>query len=63
MLDSLSINCEGVLLPLVNKLLWAYGRAEKSKGRIPSRNGGEKKVESERCPVAAEGDRDQNLTW
>ena len=36
---------------LINKLFWAYGRAEKSKTAISSRDGREKKVKSGRFQI------------
>ena len=57
-----SVYCEYVLLSLVNKeAALAYGRAEYSKAGIPSRDRGEKKMESDKPHVAAKGERCQNL--
>ena len=42
---------------IIKKLFGAYGCAGKSKAGIPNRDRGEKKAESKRHHVAAEGDR------
>ena len=56
------ICCKYVLFPLVNKeAAWAYGRAEYKQAGNRSRDEGGKKMESERCHVAAEVERCQNL--
>ena len=58
-----SVGCEYVLLPLVSKeAALANGRAVYSKVGNPSRDRGGKKMESSRLPVAAGGERCQNLT-
>ena len=53
---------EYVLLPLVNnEASLAYGRTEYSREGNPGRDKGGKEVESERCHIAAEGERCQNI--
>ena len=57
-----SVCCKYVFFPLVNKeAALDYSSKEYNKVKNPSRDRGGKKVESRRCHVADEGERQQNL--